>query len=184
MSHPGWDHMAGRGAAVRPPEPAYPPAAAGCAPVPVSSCAGPPCIPSVAYAGHDLTRELAIELFEQAGGESVRVIEALAAALVNRMRERAGPAPRPAMNHGSASRRPPLAARDDRARPRPTEASPSRELVQRFAICRRIARRGLGGTLSDPTGGATAFHRLGEHPAWADGLLPVAEVGPLLFYRP
>ncbi|QJE74566.1 cell wall hydrolase [Aerophototrophica crusticola] len=46
----------------------------------------------------------------------------------------------------------------------------------------RVARRALAGTLSDPTGGAWRFHRGGESPDWAQGLAPLAEVGPLLCY--
>ena len=176
MSHPGWDHVAGRGVTARPPTDAAPVAGSSrLAPWRVSAVAPP--------ASHDLVRELAIELFEQAGGESVRVIETLAAVLVNRLRDGIGRAP-----HSAASPRvvasPRPAPMPERVRPRRPEARLPRELARCFEICGRIARRGLGGTLPDPTDGATAFHRLGEHPAWASDLLPVAEAGPLLFYRP
>jgi hypothetical protein len=41
----------------------------------------------------------------------------------------------------------------------------------------------LRGSLTDPTRGANAFHRIEASPAWARELLPVAVYGPYLFYR-
>jgi hypothetical protein len=138
--------------------------------------------PLAVRTSHDLTWEMAIELFDQAGGESVRVIEALAAVLANRLQDGIACALHSALDDraspwrtGSAARRPPLL---------PIQSILSVESEQRFQICRRVARRCLGGSLPDPTAGATAFHRQGEHPAWAEGLLPVAEFEPFLFYRP
>ena len=131
---------------------------------------------------HDLTLDMAIELFDQAGGESVRVIEALAAVLANRLQDGIARALHPALDDRAPSRRVATAVR--RRPPLPVEATLSVEAERRFQICRRIARRCLGGSLPDPTGGATAFHRAGDHPAWAQGLLPIAELGPFLFYRP
>ena len=176
MSRPGWNHVTGRGAGARPP--ALHEAAAGSY-VPEAWR-----VSALAPAGHDLTWELAVELFEQAGNESVRVIEALAAVLVNRLAEAAARAPCSLACPGSLHVRPVPAARGAPAWPQTAEAGGAPEPARRFEICRRIARRGLGGTLSDPTGGATAFHRHGEHPAWAEDLLPVADAGPFLFYRP
>jgi hypothetical protein len=53
----------------------------------------------------------------------------------------------------------------------------------RLGLCRRVARRALRGSLSDPTRGANAFHRIEASPDWARELLPVAVYGPYLFYR-
>lgn len=122
---------------------------------------------------HDPGREeaLTLRLLDLAGGESVRVVEALAAALVNDLRER----PEEAIRDWSAA---PGAA--------PGLAEDGRtfdEFDCRLALCRRVARRALRGSLSDPTRGANAFHRIEASPEWARGLLPVATYGPYLFYR-
>jgi hypothetical protein len=53
----------------------------------------------------------------------------------------------------------------------------------RHAICRRIARRALRGSLIDPTRGATAMHRIDDVPAWSRDHLPIGMFGPFLFYR-
>jgi len=51
-----------------------------------------------------------------------------------------------------------------------------------FDLCRRIARRALGGGLADPTGGAVRWHDVGEMPAWAIGRVPLARIGDRLFH--
>ena len=118
----------------------------------------------------DLVERLADTLLDLAGKQDVRVIEALAAVLA-----RQGP--------------------DDQheAHPGLSEAGPQRRFAiepsdpdedSRRAICRRVARRALRGTLVDPTGGATAVHRIDASPAWARNLLPTGMFGPFLFYRP
>ena len=38
-------------------------------------------------------------------------------------------------------------------------------------------------SLLDPTGGASAFHRIDESPSWSRNSLPVATFGSFLFYR-
>lgn len=53
---------------------------------------------------------------------------------------------------------------------------------QSFIMCLRIARRAVAGSLDDPTGGATHYHRLDAHPPWAWRLSPCAEIGHYLFY--
>ena len=58
-----------------------------------------------------------------------------------------------------------------------------RDFECRLGLCRRIARRALRGSLTDPTRGANAFHRIEASPDWARELLPVAVYGPFLFYR-
>ena len=114
---------------------------------------------------------LSLTLLDLAGSESVRVIEALAAALVNDLHERP----------------------DDAPGDWPVAATPATGLCEdarvidhfggRLGLCRRVARRALRGSLADPTRGANAFHRIEASPDWARELLPVAVYGPYLFYR-
>ena len=111
---------------------------------------------------------LALTLFTLGNDESVRVLEALAAALVNRVRQ-------PRHDHGIGLSEPPPAGFCHT-----TAANSDGEMLQ---LCRRIARRALRGSLADPTVGAGAFHRLEDNPAWARDLLPVASFGPFLFYQ-
>lgn len=54
---------------------------------------------------------------------------------------------------------------------------------QIFAICKRIAARGVGGVLKDNTGGATHYHTAKIRPKWAYGKIPCAEIGHHLFYN-
>jgi hypothetical protein len=113
---------------------------------------------------------LTLTLLDLAGSESVRVIEALAAALVNELHERPEEAPADW----------PVAAS-------PTGLCEDARVIDdfdgRLGLCRRVARRALRGSLTDPTRGANAFHRIEASPDWARGLLPVAVYGPYLFYR-
>lgn len=110
---------------------------------------------------------LAATLLKVGADQEVRVLEALAAALVNG-RGRASPGE----DLGLA------------------EAEPSAFLHEIAETCqaklevgRRVARRALRGSLVDPTLGATAFHRIEANPAWARDLLPVAAIGSFLFYK-
>ena len=120
----------------------------------------------------DLAREeaLTLALLDLAGADSVRVIEALAAALVNDLRDQ----PEDAIEHWSAPPAPTGLCEDARV---------MRDFECRLGLCRRVARRALRGSLTDPTRGANAFHRIEASPAWARELLPVAVYGPYLFYR-
>jgi hypothetical protein len=120
----------------------------------------------------DLAREeaLTLALLDLAGADSVRVIEALAAALVNDLRDQ----PADAIEHWSAPPAPTGLCEDGRV---------IRDFDCRLGLCRRIARRALRGSLTDPTRGANAFHRIEASPDWARELLPVAVYGPYLFYR-
>jgi N-acetylmuramoyl-L-alanine amidase len=120
----------------------------------------------------DLAREeaLMLALLELAGADSVRVIEALAAALVNDLRDQ----PADATERWSAPQAPTGLCEDGRM---------IRDFDCRLGLCRRIARRALRGSLADPTRGANAFHRIEASPDWARELLPVAVYGPYLFYR-
>jgi N-acetylmuramoyl-L-alanine amidase len=122
---------------------------------------------------HDGRREdaLTLKLLDLAGSESVRVVEALAAALVNDLRER----PEEAIDEWSDARSPLPGLCED--------GGALGDVGCRVALCRRVARRALRGCLADPTRGANAFHRIEASPEWARGLLPVATFGPYLFYR-
>jgi spore germination cell wall hydrolase CwlJ-like protein len=46
-----------------------------------------------------------------------------------------------------------------------------------------VARAALAGATSDPTKGATFYHRRDVRPYWADLMLPTAELGRHVFYR-
>jgi N-acetylmuramoyl-L-alanine amidase len=112
--------------------------------------------------------QLCGQLYDLAGDQEVRVIEALAAAFANRRREGLDEPPRglcePVTGQGF-------------------KRGTARDAAGRLAICRRVARRALRGTLVDPTRGATAWHRVEVSPAWSRDLLPIGMFGPFLFYR-
>jgi N-acetylmuramoyl-L-alanine amidase len=120
----------------------------------------------------DLGREeaLTLALLDLAGDDSVRVMEALAAALVNELRERPGDALK-----GWPTATPSFGLCED--------GRGGLGFERRLAMCRRVARRALRGSLAGPTGGANAFHRIEAGPPWARPLLPIAMYGPYLFYR-
>ena len=120
--------------------------------------------------GLDLVERLADTLFDLAGDQDVRVIEALAAVLARGWRD----------DHHEPYRGMSEAAPQQRFA---IERS-GLDVAMRRAICRRIARRALRGTLVDPTQGATAVHRIDVSPAWSRDLLPIGMFGPFLFYRP
>ena len=112
--------------------------------------------------------QLALTLLIVGADQDVRVLEALAATLVNGRR------------HSDrtieyAPIKPSAAAFAD--------TTASRELSRKLPLGRRVARRALRGSLADPTLGATAFHRIDSNPIWSRGLLPVAVIGSFLFYK-
>jgi cell wall hydrolase len=111
---------------------------------------------------------LAATLLTIGADQEVRVLEALAATLVNGC-GRDGPS----ADIGVAEPEPPAFLHQ----------TMTGDCDPRLALGRRIARRALRGSLVDPTRGATAFHRLDANPAWARDLLPVAVIGSFLFYR-
>lgn len=138
-----------------------------------------PCRPATGVA--DATFLLALFLWEQARGESVRVREALAAAIANQVRAWEAGSEGKAGPKGASARALLFAACLDReergeAAYRPQAADPV------FASCRRIAQRAVNGAIADPTGSATRFHRLGVRPAWAACRGPGSLIGPFLFY--
>ncbi len=112
---------------------------------------------------------LALTLLTLAADQDVRVLEALAACLINRARRPQGSAALPPVAGATAALAGAVVAGDFR---------------RKLQISRRIARRALRGSLADPTRGATAFHRIDATPGWARELLPVAIVGGFLFYEP
>ena len=119
--------------------------------------------------GPDSVERLARTLFDLAGDEDVRVIEALAAVLARQSQD--------------APDSPARGLCEATARPFASETCDPDAAI-RHAICRRIARRALHGSLVDPTRGATAVHRIDDSPAWSRELLPIGMFGPFLFYRP
>lgn len=141
------------------------------------------CRPAIGAA--DAAFLLALFLWDEACGETVRVREALAATLANQVRvwqETAAGQPRPAVTPAAAD-----AARAllfiaclDREGRREVAPPPVADPV--FASCQRIARRAVNGALADPTGGAVRFHRLGVRPSWAAAREPGPLVGCFLFY--
>jgi Cell Wall Hydrolase len=112
--------------------------------------------------------QLASTLLTVGADQDVRVLEALAAALVNGRRH---------TGHGVdyALNEPPPPAFGD--------VTPSGDFDRKLQLGRRVARRALRGSLADPTLGATAFHRIDANPTWSRKLLPVAVVGSFLFYK-
>src|SRR5512145_2815991 len=88
---------------------------------------------------------LAWTLLTIAADQSVRVLEALAVCLVN------------GATQGRGEQMP------ARLPPAPVVS----ELGRKLEVSGRIARRALGRSLADPTGGATAFHRIEATPDWS-----------------
>jgi hypothetical protein len=112
--------------------------------------------------------QLASTLLTVGADQDVRVLEALAAALVNGCRQ-TGHRIDYALNEPAAA----VFA----------DATANRDLGRKLQLGRRVARRALRGSLADPTLGATAFHRIDANPAWSRELLPVAVIGSFLFYK-
>lgn len=117
-----------------------------------------------------LVERLAGTLFDLAGDQDVRVIEALAAVLARQWQG----------EHDE----PYSGLSEPTAQPRFMNEGSGPDAPRRRAICQRIARRALCGSLVDPTRGATAVHRIDISPPWSRDLLPIGMFGPFLFYRP
>lgn len=114
------------------------------------------------------TDRIAAALLHIAANENIRVIEALASTIVN------------GLKLGTETDYPFVFGRTRLSRyPSTISAGETRKT----AAFQRIARRALSQTLSDPTLGATAFHRIDSAPIWSKTLLPVAVFGSFLFYR-
>jgi hypothetical protein len=130
----------------------------------------------------DAVSLLALFLYAQAGAESVRTREALAATIANQVKG--------LLSELAASTPNSLDSRSLRARLfiecldrlGSAEVTLPRTDEPTFASCWRIAKRAFSGALQDPTGGAVRCHELGSSPAWAVGLNPSAWIGSYLFY--
>lgn len=114
----------------------------------------------------DKVDQLTDILYELAGDQDVRVIEALAAVFAKCAVQE------PEYGLSEAA----VPSGFDRAGAAP-------DVCERRAICRRVARRASRGSLVDPTRGANAVHRIEESPVWSRDLLPIGAFGPFLFYR-
>lgn len=114
------------------------------------------------------TDRIAAALLHIAASENIRVIEALAATIVNALR--AGTEANHPFVYGRIRllRYPSIIANDE---------------TPKTAAFKRITRRALSETLADPTLGATAFHRIETTPTWSKNYLPIAVFGAFLFYR-
>lgn len=95
------------------------------------------------------TDRIAAALLHVAGNENIRVIEALASAIVNGLRS------------GAEANHPFVFGRTRLLR---YPSTISVDETRKTAAFQRIARRALSQTLNDPTLGATAFHRIEEAP--------------------
>ncbi|MGF1562554.1 MAG: hypothetical protein ACFB3T_10285 [Geminicoccaceae bacterium] len=127
--------------------------------------------PAIGYDALDhVAQSLAQRLMQEAPQGPVKLLEALACCLINRM---ASP---PLAVPGLAQPAMPWRPFSTRA-----TASADARLVQ---VCKRIARRAAHGCLADTTLGANAYCRLSDDmPAWALGATPVSQVAGVLFYR-
>ena len=104
----------------------------------------------------ELADWLARRLHARHRGEPVRVLEAIAAVLVARLRR-------------------------DGAPPAPAGSAPAGD--PQLPVCRRIARRALAGTAAPAeAAGATGYHHADVLPAWARGRMPSGTLGDFIFY--
>ena len=122
---------------------------------------------------------LALFLWDEAAEESVRVQEALAAAVANQVQQwrqqaLAGGLRQCDLDESSATRaRLFVNCLNGNGR---RDVSPPASGDPVFAMCRRIATRAMSGALKDPTSGAVRFHRLGVTPS----LVSQFQLGPLI----
>lgn len=137
-------------------------------------------------AAADAASLLALFLWDEAADESVRVQEALAAAIANQVRfcrqQSAAEGLRRCHVEESDSARALQFINCLRSLGRRDITPPPAE-DPRFASCRRIAGRAVSGALKDPTGGAVRFHRLGASPTWVKDLQLGPLIGSHLFYH-
>lgn len=129
----------------------------------------------------DVVQAMALFLYAEVGAESVRTLEAVAAALVNAARVRSGGKADAGFCSTEADLREAiLSARSQQASTRCMTVPEADDPV--LSTCQRIARRAVRGALRDTTGGAVRFHSSAASPDWASGLVPSACVGSFLFY--
>lgn len=136
--------------------------------------------------GAQATAILALTLWGEAAGRPVRVMEGVAAVVMNRLRLAAQPDGSAHLGRGVAGicRAPFQFACWNPNHPGRAAMVELREQGDTaFAACRRIAARTVAGLLPDPTGGATHYHPAETLPRWAVGKVASAELGGLVFYR-
>jgi len=123
---------------------------------------------------------LAMTLWAEAADKPVRAIEALAALVMNRLRQGRDPNAR---HIAAICRAPFLFSCWNKRDPRHAalRAIPPGDAA--ITICRRIAQRAASGLLPDPTGGATLWHDAAHLPAWAVGQASITEIGDFCFFR-
>lgn len=127
----------------------------------------------------DAAIELARCLHAHGTGDGIRALEAIAAAIVNRVDQECTLQPFvPDLTASRYARVVAIARECGHA----FDDTVSRQ-DEFFPVCLRIARRAVSGALPDPTRGATRFHALGVAPDWATGRKPSACVGSMFFYR-
>lgn len=66
--------------------------------------------------------------------------------------------------------------------PNRTHALTATDADKKFGTCRKVARRAIGGSLIDPTGGALHYHNDTTHPPWAWNFEPSVVIGKYSFY--
>ena len=123
---------------------------------------------------------LAMTLWAEAAEKPVRAIEALAALVMNRLRQGRDPNAR---HIAAICRAPFLFSCWNKRDPRHAALRAIPPGDPALAICRRIAQRAASGLLPDPTEGATLWHDAAHLPAWAVGQASIMEIGGLCFYR-
>ena len=127
---------------------------------------------------------LARTIYGEARGEDVRGKEAVAAVVMNRVREA-----RKRGRHwwGATVEEVCLRAHqfscwnaEDPNRVAILSVDPRDPI---FLVCLRIARRAVAGVLKDPTGDATHYHTENVEPVWSVGREPSAIIGRHRFYN-
>lgn len=126
---------------------------------------------------------LARTIYGEARGEPVRGKEAVAAAIMNRVRHAenkggywwGGTVPEVCLQPWQFS----CWNASDPNRQKILSVDPK---DPNFQTCLRIARRAIAGAMTDPTGGATHYHAAGVEPLWSVGREPSAVIGNHKFY--
>lgn len=134
---------------------------------------------------YDEAEHLALALYDQTRGESVRAKEAVATVMMGSDRPCCiGVVPHLGENRMLGQHCHELARGPRCTAPQaPQFDNPLAEDSDELDVCRRIVRRVMVGALEDPTRGANAYHTIFENPAWARKVNPIASFGKFLFYR-
>ena len=143
-----------------------------------------PALPAAGGSRQDAIDTLARTLWGEARRQPVRVIEAVASVVLNRV---ALAAERGGWWWGDAvipvCRRPGQFACWTPGHPDYAAMLAVKAGDPVVDTCLRVARRAMAGVLPDATGGASHYHADTDHPLWSAGELPTAEIGGFLFYR-